>query len=98
MSNPAGDMVLMRKRADRAENRIDALERDVKCLLDVNALLVRALSEHLKDRHDVDNVIDDAPDATAARRARARLRLWHDTNPKRMNAPNNQEARYARDG
>lgn len=72
------DQALARRRMDRLESRIEHLERDCKALLDVAALLVGCLGEHLRDRHDTVLQSDDAADSVMLRKARARVRKWLD--------------------
>lgn len=63
------DLALLRRRCDRLENRIDALEGDRRYLLEVNGALINFMFEHLRDRHDADLNRDDAPDVEHARAA-----------------------------
>jgi hypothetical protein len=72
------DSALLGKRSERLEGRVAVLEADVEMLMDVNALLLGALREHLLDRHNVDCVRDNDRDVINVRKALRRMSEWAD--------------------
>lgn len=70
------DSATLSKRAKRIEDRLEILEADRDMLLDVNALLLGALREHLIDRHDAEFVRDNDRDVVNARKALRRIGQW----------------------
>lgn len=63
-------------RAKRIEDRLEILEADRDMLLDVNALLLGALREHLIDRHDMDMARDNDRDGINVRKALRCVGQW----------------------
>jgi hypothetical protein len=66
-------------RTTRIEDRVEALERDNKLLLDLVGIQMAMIEDHLQDRHGVNLVKDNDVDVVSFRKIKRRLREWAET-------------------